>query len=97
MYRVAIESILGLGRKGELLTIDPRIPANWPKFEATIRHFGSTYQILVENPDGRCRGVVQITVDGITSDSLTGIPLARDGKEHKVHVIIGEPGPADRS
>ena len=97
MYRVAIESILGLGRQGEWLTIDPRIPANWPKFEATIRHFGSTYQILVENPDGRCRGVVQITVDGITSDSLTGIPLARDGKEHKVHVIIGEPGPADRS
>ena len=97
MYRVAIESILGLGRQGEWLTIDPRIPANWPKFEATIRHFGSTYQILVENPDGRCKGVVQITVDGITSDSLTGIPLARDGKEHKVHVIIGEPGPADRS
>jgi len=97
MYRVAIESILGLRRQGELLTIDPTIPASWPKFEVTIRHFGSTYQILVENPDRRCKGVAQITVDGVISNYLAGVPLARDGKEHSVHVIMGEPAPAYKS
>ena len=72
MYRVAVELILGLRRQGEFLTIDPRIPANWPKFEATVRHFGSTYQIVVENPDRRCKGIAQITVDGDRRQFFTG-------------------------
>ena len=97
MYRVAVESILGLRRQGDFLTIDPAIPANWPQFEATILHFGSTYRILVENPNRRCKGIAQITVDGIPSSSLAGVPLARDGKEHSVHVIMGEPAVADKS
>jgi cyclic beta-1,2-glucan synthetase len=97
MYRVVIESILGLRRHGDLLTIDPSISANWPKFEATIRHFGSTYHILVENPDRFCKGVSQITVDGAASTSLTSIALARDGKEHRVHVIMGAPATAGKS
>jgi cyclic beta-1,2-glucan synthetase len=96
MYRVVVESILGLRRQGDMLMIDPSISANWPKFEATIRHFGSTYQILVENPDRRSKGVTRITVDGVTSASLSGIPLARDGKEHSVHVIMGSPAPVDK-
>jgi cyclic beta-1,2-glucan synthetase len=97
MYRVAIEYILGLRRQGDLLTIDPSIPANWPQFEATVRHFGSTYEILIENPDHRCKGIAQIIVDGVASTSLTGVSLARDGKQHRVHVIMGEPAPADKS
>ncbi len=97
MYRVAIESILGLRRQGDVLVIDPSIPANWPKFEATIHHFGSTYQILVDNPDRRCKGVAQITVDGVAGNSLKGVLLARDGKDHNVHVIMGEPIAADKS
>jgi cyclic beta-1,2-glucan synthetase len=96
MYRVVIESILGLRRQGDMLMIDPSISANWPKFEATIRHFGSTYQIVVENPDRRSKGVTRITVDGVASASLSGIPLARDGKEHSVHVIMGSPAPIDK-
>jgi len=97
MYRVTVESILGLRRQGEFLTIDPSIPANWPKFEVTIRHFGSTYQILVENPDRRCKGIAQITVDGVADNSLQGVPLARDGKDHNVHVLMGEPAAANES
>jgi cyclic beta-1,2-glucan synthetase len=97
MYRVVVESILGLRRQGDMLMIDPCISANWPKFEATIRHFGSTYKILVENPDRRSRSVAQITVDGVASASLNGIALARDGKEHIVHVIMGAPARAGTS
>jgi cyclic beta-1,2-glucan synthetase len=97
MYRVAVESILGLRREGETLVIDPSIPANWPKFEATIRHFGSTYEILVENPNRRCKGVAQIMVDGIPAASLRDIVLLRDGQQHRVHVIMGEPASAKLS
>jgi cyclic beta-1,2-glucan synthetase len=97
MYRVATESILGLRRQGDTLIIDPSIPASWPKFEATVRHFGSTYQILVENPDRCCKGIAQITIDGVASASLRSIPLARDGKEYRVHVIMGEPVSANKS
>jgi cyclic beta-1,2-glucan synthetase len=33
MYRVGVESILGLRRSGDTFTIDPCIPASWPGYE----------------------------------------------------------------
>ena len=32
----------------------------------------------------------------IAGNSLQGVPLARDGKDHSVHVIMGEPAAAER-
>jgi cyclic beta-1,2-glucan synthetase len=95
MYRVAIESILGLRREGDTLIIGPSMPSAWPKFEATIRLFGSTYEILVENPSRCCTGVSAITVDGVANASRQRILLKRDGERHQVHVIMGEPAAAD--
>jgi len=93
MYRVAVEFILGLKLKGDVLEIDPAIPSQWPKFEATIRHGGATYEILVENPSRRCKGIAQVTLDG--SPATARIALVRDGQRHKVHVIMGEPVAAE--
>lgn len=41
----------------------------------------------VDNPDGVCRGVVWVEVDGapVTGD----IPIQRDGTSHDVRVILG--------
>jgi cellobiose phosphorylase len=49
---------------------------------------GSTYQILVDNPEGVNCGVVEITLDG---KSLAGsdIPLIDDGNVHTVHLRMG--------
>jgi cellobiose phosphorylase len=88
MYRLGLEAILGLRRVGAALRIDPCIPKDWSGYELTYRDGETSYQIRVENPDGVNRGVKQVTLDG---EPLSGgdVPLAGDGRQHKVHVLMG--------
>ena len=56
MYRVAIESVLGLERRGSEFAVTPCIPSGWAGFTLEWR-FGSTrYRIQVENPARRSTG-----------------------------------------
>jgi cyclic beta-1,2-glucan synthetase len=92
MYRVAVEYMLGIRLMGETLVIDPVIPSSWPKFETTFRHGTTTYEILVENPQRRCKGVSSMTVDGVAvAGNPAIIALSDDGKTHNVHILMGEP------
>jgi cyclic beta-1,2-glucan synthetase len=88
MYRLGLEAILGLRRVGKALQIRPCIPRDWPSYELTYRNGETFYWIRVENPDGVNRGVKQVTLDGKV---LSGgdIPLLDDGRQHKVHVLMG--------
>jgi cyclic beta-1,2-glucan synthetase len=53
--------------------------------------FGSTrYEISVENPGRRCRGVTAAELDGVAVEA-GAIPLREDGKVHRVRAVIGEP------
>ncbi len=89
MYRLGIEGILGLHRQGgNALRIDPCIPHSWQGYTLTYRHGQTRYVIQVENPDGVCRGVRSVTLDGNPlADGL--IPLVDDGAEHQVTVRLG--------
>jgi cyclic beta-1,2-glucan synthetase len=80
MYRVALESILGFQQRGDMLFIEPCIPASWEEFTIEYRVGASTYEITVENPDGLERGSVELTVDGNGVDKA--IHLVDDGKRH---------------
>src|SRR5262249_17467961 len=64
LYRVGLESILGLRRTGGVLTIDPCIPPQWPGFEVAYRFGSTTYRIIVENPRHLERGVAEVWLDG---------------------------------
>jgi cellobiose phosphorylase len=88
MYRIALESMLGISRHGAALHVAPCIPSAWPGYEVSYRYGGSRYRIAVVNPEGRCGGVVRIEVDGAV---LVGeaIPLVDDGREHAVRVVMG--------
>jgi cyclic beta-1,2-glucan synthetase len=93
MFRVAVESILGLSTdKGRRLVIDPSISSAWPECRLTYRlPDGTTYEITIENPSGNERGVKAATVDGRPADVLDGkalVPLARDGQRHLVVVRL---------
>lgn len=88
MYRLGIEGILGLHQVDGALQIDPRIPQEWPGFEATYRYGSSEYHIEVRNPKGVNQGVQQVALDGDVR--LDGrVPLQEDGKRHKVSVLMG--------
>ena len=88
MYRLGLEAILGLRRRGDTLRIEPCIPSHWPGYQLVYRHGETTYQIKVENPEGVCEGVRRVTLDG-KALAEGRIPLVRDGDRHQVRVTLG--------
>jgi cyclic beta-1,2-glucan synthetase len=88
MFRVAVEAMLGLHRRGDRLAIEPCIPAQWDAFELTYRYRSATYHLAVENHSAVERGVRRVTLDDQPCDAHN-IPLLDDGRTHEVRVILG--------
>jgi len=88
MYRAGVEWILGFRLRGTVLHVDPCIPRAWPRYEILFRYHSARYRLSVENPRGVMRGVTSISLDGVP---VTGreIPLADDGREHRIGVVLG--------
>ncbi len=93
LYRTGLESILGFRLRGTRLVIDPCIPRGWPGFSIAFRYHSARYDIVVENPDGASRTVSSLHVDGVPVEAEASIPLADDGKTHRVHVVLGKASP----
>jgi cyclic beta-1,2-glucan synthetase len=92
MYRAWVEEILGLKLRGETLQFDPVIPAWWDGFRITYRHGEAAYEIQVENPDGRERGVLSVEMDGkLLEDGV--VALERGLIKHRVLVRLGPSAP----
>jgi cellobiose phosphorylase len=83
MYRVGLEGILGLVKRGDTLAIEPRAPAAWEEYAIDYRFGGSSYAITVRRDAGV--SAVRTTVDGQeTADG--SIALVDDGRRHEVVV-----------
>ena len=89
LYRAGVEWMLGFRARGASLVMDPCIPRNWPGYSITFRHKSATYNISVENPRSVCRGVVLTEIDGKPAAAPCTIPLADDGIEHNVRIVLG--------
>lgn len=87
-YVAATQYILGVRPDWEGLAVDPCIPADWQGFSAARKFRGATYEIRVSNPDGVCKGVKSVTVDGEPIDGNV-LPVFGDGKVHRVEVVMG--------
>jgi len=92
LYRAGLEALLGFHLHGDQLRIEPCIPPAWPGFSINWQRRGSQhltpYAIVVENPDGVCRGIKRLELDG-QALGAGYVPLADDGKAHQVRVILG--------
>ena len=88
-YRAGIEWILGFRVRGTILSIDPCIPRSWAHYSMHFRYHSATYKIRVENPHGVSRGVARVEFDGNAVPGPANIPLADDGVEHQIVVILG--------
>lgn len=94
MLRVAIESILGFSTEnGKTIVMNPSISASWPSCKLNYRRpDGRTnYQITIENPAGKERGVTAATLDGQPVEVAGGqarVPILDDGKIHRVVVRL---------
>jgi len=92
MYRLGLEAILGLKRRGRRFAVEPCIPGSWDGFSIRWRHGKSLYEIRVENPGHSNRGVAVAELDGVRVDARA-IPLLDDGAVHHLLVTMGEPAP----
>ncbi|MBV6303560.1 phosphorylase [Candidimonas humi] len=97
LYRAGTEWLLGLRKRGDTLSIDPCIPADWSNLRLQYRHGASLYTIDIENPRGVCRGVTRVELDGapLPRGKKQVLPLVDDGQPHNAKVVLGEaPHPA---
>jgi cyclic beta-1,2-glucan synthetase len=89
MYRTAVEGILGIRLRGEMLVVDPCIPHAWAGFEFSYKHGSSRYQVAVKNPGRVCRGIARVSLDGQEKPGAAEIKLVDDGRQHHVEVTMG--------
>jgi cyclic beta-1,2-glucan synthetase len=89
MYRAGLESILGFRRRGAVFEIDPCIPSGWNEYTISWRIGATRYEIAVSNPQRRCRGIVDATLDGAPVDPRA-VPIVSDGATHTVRVVLGD-------
>lgn len=87
-YYSATQYILGLRPEVAGLRIDPCIPRDWPGFTATRRFRGKTVRIEVTNPEGICRGIKSVTLNGVAlADNL--VPAEELEAENTVVLVMG--------
>lgn len=86
LYRLILESLLGLKRVGNSLEFRPCVPADWQHYQMTYRFGGSLYRLAFERLEGS--GRLQLELDGQPL-SDTHLPLTDDGREHQVVIRFG--------
>jgi cellobiose phosphorylase len=86
MYRLIVESILGLRLDADKLYIEPCIPAHWASFKMNYRYRETIYYITVSQTRA-ADSVTLLTVDNIERHDLA-IPLVDDRQKHKVDLRI---------
>ena len=88
LYRIALEAILGVQRRGSFLEFQPCVPKGWPRYEVSYRFENTVYRIVFDNAKHGGRGVSSVVADGeVLPDGR--VPLKDDGRQHDVRVTIG--------
>ncbi len=90
MYRLIVESLLGLRLEVDKLYFAPCLPADWKTFNMHYRYRETVYHIVVSQTraaDDAKIDETSITVDGVERlDKI--IPLTDDRQEHSVEVRV---------
>ena len=90
MYRLIVESLLGLRLDVDKLHFAPCLPADWKAFTLHYRYRETVYHIVISQTRvaGEAKiGATRVTVDGVErSDNI--IPLIDDRHDHAVEVKI---------
>ena len=87
MYRLIIESILGINREGDTLRLDPCVPYEWDSYSVNYRYLETNYHIRyisAKNEDE----VRRLIIDGIEQKNNM-INLVNDLSEHSIEFHYG--------
>jgi cellobiose phosphorylase len=88
MYRLTVETLLGLHLEVDHLRIAPCVPADWDSYTIHYRYRETVYHITIRRVGAVSGQVSRVTVDG-TERPDTRIPLVDDRREHFVDVDLG--------
>ncbi len=83
MYRLIVESLLGLSIEVDRLHFAPCLPKGWTGFNIDYRFRATVYSIHVT-----VGGKAQLTLDGVAHEG-SSIPLVDDQKPHTVELNLG--------
>jgi cellobiose phosphorylase len=90
LYRLMLETLLGLTLAEDKLYFKPCLPAEWSTFTVKYRHGETVYDItVVQAVAGEDNE--SVTIDGVGQQDLA-IALVDDGTPHTVEVRLGNPG-----
>ncbi|MDD4928345.1 MAG: glucoamylase family protein [Gallionella sp.] len=87
MYRLSVETLLGLQLEVDHLRVAPCIPAHWDEYKIHYRYRETVYHITVKRIGEQSGQMIRVTQDGIECDGNI-IPLIDDRQEHEVEVGI---------
>jgi cellobiose phosphorylase len=85
MYRLLLETLLGLHLEGNQLRLAPRLPKAWTTFTIHYRYRQTPYRITITRFPESSSGPNQIVLDGQELPGET-IPLLDDLRDHSVEM-----------
>ena len=97
MYRLGVETLLGLHLEVDRLRIAPCIPDHWASYKIHYRYRETVYHITVKQVAEEPRQTIRVILDGaVTGEGgVDGagrpqgmVPLRDDRREHHVEVLI---------
>ena len=85
-YYAITQYILGIKPAYDGLEINPCIPSTWKEYTVKRKFRGAIYEITVQNPQGVCKGIKTLTVDGVKTE---GNIVRHQPGTHQVIAILG--------
>jgi cellobiose phosphorylase len=98
MYRLLIETLLGVNLAGDQLRLNPRLPKSWATCKIHYRYRQTVYDITINRFAADPAEANQLFLDGKELATIA-VPLVDDRRKHSVELRVWTPvkAPEDRS
>jgi cellobiose phosphorylase len=90
MYRLLIETLLGVNLEGNQLRLTPRLPKSWTSYKIHYRYRQTVYHITITQSVAGSNEANQLFLDGNELVVKT-VPLVDDRREHFVELKLWSP------
>ena len=87
MYRLLVETLLGVNREGDQLRLEPHLPEAWPSYKIHYRFGQTVYHITITRLAADSPSSGSLSLDGNEIPGPT-LPLRDDQQEHVVECRI---------
>jgi cyclic beta-1,2-glucan synthetase len=87
MYRLLVETLLGINREGDRLRLEPRMPAEWNSFKVHYRFRLTVYHITISRLPADDAEASRLYLDGNELQGTT-LPLQDDRRDHSVEFKV---------